>query len=135
MPRNYHIARDHILQAMPGTVNQLVTKSGYCRSTVERWLRALRQGEPEQRGSHIIGWKRPERCGHFVAVHAAGPGKDAPCRLKPLTASQDWQKAKQKYGMETLRRKERARSWALKARRGQVKDPLMAWVPVRQTTR
>jgi hypothetical protein len=121
VPRNCHTAKADILQAMPGSVSQLVTKSGYHRATVERWVRTLRA----EQASHIIDWLRPNGSGNFIPVHGKGLGEDAPCTLKPLTASDDWKLAKQRYGMDTLRAKERARHWALKARRGR-RDPLVA---------
>lgn len=122
MPRNYQIARADILQSMPGSVDQLAAKSGYHRDTVTRWLRKLRA----ENASHITGWLRPNGSGHFIPVHGAGPSADVECTLKPLTASEDWQKRKAKYGMQMLRRQERARHWALQARRGRTTDPLVA---------
>jgi hypothetical protein len=122
MPRKYHNAKADILQSMPGTTAQLVEKSGWHIDTVHRWLRRMRKtGE-----CRIADWQRPNRSGNFVPIYGMGPGEDAPCTLKPLTPSEDWKLAKQRYGMDTLRAKERARHWALKARRGQVKDPLVA---------
>lgn len=122
MPRNYHIAKEHIVASMPGTVAELVRKSGWSHDTVVRWVKKLRK----EGASHIVGWERPNGGGPFVSVHGAGAGEDVPCTLKPLTPSEDWAKAKEKYGMELLRKKERARKWALEARRGRNDDPLMA---------
>jgi hypothetical protein len=76
-PRNYHLAKGHILQAMPGTVGQLAKKSGYSRGTVEIWLKVLRAGDPMTRGSHIVEWIPPAGAGAHAAVHQAGPGEDA----------------------------------------------------------
>lgn len=121
MPRDYHVAKRDILQAMPGSISEIIAQSGYDRSTVERWMRRMRDVD-----CHIIDWRRPEVSGPFVAVYAAGPGDDAVCTLKPLTPSEDWHRKKEKYGMETLRARERAAHWALKARRGKVVDPLVA---------
>lgn len=121
MPRKYHNAKADILQSMPGTTAELATKSGWHLPTVQRWVRTMRKaGE-----CRIADWRRPNGSGNFVPVYGKGPGEDAPCTLKPLTPSDDWQLAKQRYGMDTLRAKERARHWALQARRGR-RDPLMA---------
>ena len=76
-PRNYHIAKEHILQAMPGTVDELVKKSGYNRGTVEHWMKALRTGDPRTRSSHIIEWHPPNGTGPYIPVHQAGAGEDA----------------------------------------------------------
>jgi hypothetical protein len=131
MPRNYHTAKADIIQAMPGTTGQLVEKSGWHHDTVARWVRRMRKtGE-----CRIVDWRRPNRTGNFVPVYGAGPGADAVCTLKPLTNSEDWHLAKKRYGMETLRKKERARHWALKARRGETTDPLMAALFDRTTER
>jgi hypothetical protein len=122
MPRKYHNAKADILQAMPGSMAQLATKSGWHLQTVERWVRALRKaGE-----CRILDWQRPNGSGNFVPVYGQGPGEDAACTLQALTGSEKWRLTKQRYGMDTLRAKERARHWALRARRGQVRDPLVA---------
>jgi hypothetical protein len=121
MPRDYHYAKRDILDSMPGTISEIIAKSGYERNTVERWMRRMRGVD-----CHVVDWRRPAVSGPFVPVYAAGPGEDAVCTLKPLTPSQDWERRKTKYGVDTLRAKERAAHWALKARRGQVVDPLMA---------
>lgn len=81
--RNYHLAKEHILQAMPGTINALARKSGYSRGTVEFWIKVLRAGDPLTRGSHIIEWLPPNGSGQYIPVHAAGPGKDAPRIKRP----------------------------------------------------
>lgn len=78
-PRNYHLAKSHILQAMPGTVGELARKSGYARGTVEAWLKVLRAGDALTRASHIIDWRAPNGSGPYIAVHQAGPGEDAVC--------------------------------------------------------
>lgn len=76
-PRDYQLAKGHILQAMPGTVEQLAKKSGYSRGTVEIWLKELRAGDPMTRASHIVDWIAPVGAGGHAAVHQAGPGEDA----------------------------------------------------------
>jgi hypothetical protein len=129
VPRNYAVAWDHIQEAMPGTVDELVAKSGWSVHTVRRWLARARAAGT----SHIVDWRRPNGTGNFIAVHGVGPGDDVPCTLKPLTASDDWQLRIKRYGRELLRRQERARHYALRARRGQTRDPLMEWIPVRRT--
>lgn len=126
MPRNYHVAKAHILQAMPGTHNELVAKSGWTYETVRRWLKVLRRDSLV----HIGDWARPNGSGHFQRIYHAGPGPDVPCTLTPLTDSEKW-KLQVKRGMvdgiNTIARKERARFWVRKAQRQG--DPLSAWIP------
>jgi hypothetical protein len=79
-PRDYHLAKEHILQAMPGTVDELAKRSGYHRNTVQIWLKVLRAGDPATRASHIEDWLPPAAHnggGVYLAVHGAGPGEDA----------------------------------------------------------
>jgi hypothetical protein len=76
--RNYQLAKADILQAMPGTVEELVQKSGWALRTVREWLGVLRAGDPHTRASHIVGWvPQASRPGPPLAIHAAGPGEDA----------------------------------------------------------
>lgn len=85
-PRDYHQARRDILQAMPGTIAQLVKKSGYARGTVEIWVRKMRIGDPLARASHIIGWTPPASShgsGPHAPIHQAGAGHDAPRVVLP----------------------------------------------------
>lgn len=122
MPRDYHIAKRDILESMPGTVAQLVKKSGYHRATVERWLRKLRAAD----GSHIVDWQRPNGAGNFIPVHGAGTGVDVPCTLVALTSSEKWKATVRRLGRDRVRQLERARAWALQARRsGFGRDPLL----------
>lgn len=122
MPRDYHIAKRDILQAMPGTVAQLVAKSGYHRATVERWLVKLRAAD----GSHIVDWLPPNGSGNFIPVHGVGPGPDAPCKLRAMTPSDKWQARVRRLGRDYLRNRSRTGEWALRARRvGFKSDPLL----------
>ncbi len=42
MPRDYHHAKKDVFDAMPGTQNEIVARTGYDRSTVGRWVSVLR---------------------------------------------------------------------------------------------
>lgn len=75
--RDYQLAKADILQAMPGTLQDLIQKSGWSERTVIGWLKVLRAGDPLTRSSHIIDWLQPKKVGPYLAVHAAGPGEDA----------------------------------------------------------
>lgn len=79
-----------ILAAMPGVQKVIIEVTGFPQSTVTTYVTAL-----HERGMcHIKGWKRPtKRLGKFVPVYAAGEGKDVPCRLKPLTGPERYQRA------------------------------------------
>src|ERR1044072_495912 len=123
MPRDYNApAQTAILQSMPGSVPHLAAKSGFHRATVERQLRKLRADGK----TRIVGWARPNGSGPFIAIHGRGSGPDAPCTLQPLTDAEDWALKVERIGRPTLRLQERDRNWRLKARRGQVRDPLVA---------
>lgn len=127
MPRNYQIAKGHILQAMPGTVAQLVKKSGYETVTVQRWVARLRAGEPHERACHISGYQEPEGYGYAPPIYTRGPGEHAEYTHTPLTPSEKWSRAKAKHGMDALRKKERHRDFKRKLMLGQVElDPLQA---------
>lgn len=93
-PRNYQTAKDDILQAMPGTIDELTKRSGYSRGTVGIWVKVLRAGDPLTRGSHIIDWRPPNGRGPFIPVHQAGSGEDAICILRAQTRREKWRKEK-----------------------------------------
>jgi len=75
--------RGQVLAALPATRPQLQAVLNCSRSTAAEWLKKLR----EEEAIHIGRWQRSETVGMFVAVHVAGPGKDAVCRLKPIPSS------------------------------------------------
>lgn len=73
-----------VVAAMPGTVPEIMARSGMTETTVKRWIRILRAaGE-----SHIAKWKRSIGSGAFQSVHVLGAGQDARCYLQPYTTAQ-----------------------------------------------
>lgn len=117
----------------PGTVADLAKLTGLAYNTVWRWVKEMHaQGE-----CHITpAWKRTPGGGAFVPTYAAGPGVDAPCRLKPYTQAQlstRYRKKKRKDGSwQELLALNRAR-WAAK-RASYKKDPLLAALYKPKTT-
>lgn len=107
--------------AFPGTVKELVKKTGWARTTVERRLHEYREATP--RKSHIIAWRRPTGTGPFIPVHGLGAGEDKHCNLKPLTKPERWQNYVKSKGREYVRKKDRTNEWLRKARSG--KKPLL----------
>ena len=67
--------------ALPGTVLQIVAKTGLVESTVRRWLVRLRADGK----AHIS--KRLRNVGGSTPVWIAGPGEDAP-PIVPYTSAQ-----------------------------------------------
>lgn len=64
--------RAKIMAALPGTIHQLVARSGSTEATIRRHLkRARKDGQ-----SHIGRWIRT--VGALTPFHMAGPGVDAP---------------------------------------------------------
>lgn len=113
------------LALRPGTVADLAERTGLAYNTVWRHIRDLHAaGE-----CHITPeWKRTQHGGAFVPTYAAGPGVDAPCRLKPFNSAQlskRYRTKKRKDGSwHELLALNRAR-WAAK-RASFTKDPLLA---------
>lgn len=109
----------------PGTVADLAKRTGLAYNTVWRHMQAMHAaGE-----CHITPqWKRIPGGGAFVPTYAAGPGVDAPCRLKPFTNAQlstRYRTRRRKDGSwQELLALNRAR-WAAK-RASYKKDPLLA---------
>lgn len=124
MPRDYRLARGHILEAMPGTVPELVKKSGYVRHTVNRWLAGLREGTPAARAAHIGDWIVPEGRGPVVAVWHAGPGRHKRRPVRNTSNAERWKKAKAKHGLPKLNAKWLNQHYARQRRKGRT-DPLL----------
>lgn len=126
MPRNYHLAREHILEAMPGTVPHLVARSGYERHTVNRWLAKLHASKAAERGAHIGGWEGLERPGAaYVAIWHAGPGKDARRPKRDTSSAAKYARAVAKHGRKKLAAQAANRHHQRQRRAGRV-DPLLA---------
>lgn len=67
------IFREAVEACMPGTIPEITAKAGVSRTAAQRWVSELRtEGK-----SHIGKWQAvtPQLT---IAVHFAGPGKDAP---------------------------------------------------------
>lgn len=125
MPRDYHLARGHILEAMPGTVAHLARRSGYTACTVKRWLLQLRDGEPDQRAAHIAAWIVPTGRGGAAAVWHAGPGEHVAKPTWRTGNAERWERAKEKHGLEVLNAKWLNQYHTRRRRQGHV-DPLLA---------
>ncbi len=74
---------DMMLRAMPGTVTEVMERTGVAKTTAKRWIGELRACG----WVHVPKWKRPEAQGKIAPVFHAGPGKDAP-RPPTRTAKQ-----------------------------------------------
>jgi DNA invertase Pin-like site-specific DNA recombinase len=79
-----HAMRFMVEDALPGSHAEIIKQTGLGRTTVWRWLKQMHQ----ERCIHIARWHRTPGGGPFIPTYAKGPGKDAPCRLKPLTEAQ-----------------------------------------------
>lgn len=108
-----------VRQAMPGTVRQLVDRSGWCREAVERCVKVLRAASD----SHVGGWQAAAGAGGQPAkIHHAGPGRDQPCRIKPLTPAEIWARRVKAGGREE--HNARVRAHYQRKRGVHLRDPL-----------
>lgn len=81
-----------VIAAMPGTVPEIMARSGMTKSTVKRWITLMREaGE-----CHIDRWIRPDGPGGFMPVHIIGEGKDARCHLKAFSGAHYSKKSRRK---------------------------------------
>ncbi len=117
--------RKLIAASLPGTLSEIMAKSGMTEGTCKRWIRILR----EEGLSHITDWKRATGTrGGFRPVHAPGAGTDAANPLQPLTSAETCKRYRDKIKLDRDRNdrhkaKSLARQFARKAgRRG---DPLV----------
>lgn len=65
--------KDTVLQALPGTIHDIVGTTGLAESTIRRWLRRMQESEPKQ--AHVARFRRTG--GMRTPYWVAGPGKDA----------------------------------------------------------
>lgn len=65
-------SRQAVFDALPGTIPQIVKKTGVCRATVYHWIGKLRAAG----ACHISSWRRTTGCS--TPRYVAGPGVDAP---------------------------------------------------------
>ena len=77
---------DAVLAAMPATRAEIIAKTGLTKGSVQNAVEKLHAA----RWCHVSGWRREKRnnTGTFVQRLSAGPGKDKPCTLQPLTQKQ-----------------------------------------------
>ncbi len=71
----YRDRTDMMLRAMPGTVMEIMARTGVAKTTAKRWIGELRACG----WVHVPKWQRPEAQGKIAPVFHAGPGKEAPC--------------------------------------------------------
>lgn len=115
--------RDYLLRSLPGTPKELIERTGLNPRTVTGLLKKLRASAE----LHIGKWSRSQGRGNFQPTYVAGPGKDAVCKLKPLTDSQIgkrcWARMKGTPAHDRRKAKDTARYFAKKAaKRG---DPMI----------
>lgn len=74
---------DVILAAMPGTRRDIQAKLGITKGALQNLLTRLYKAG----WCHVCGWERLTTSGRgkFLRRFKAGPGKDKPCNLVPLT--------------------------------------------------
>lgn len=72
------------LRAMPGTLADIAAQVGAHKSTVNYWVRRLRNCG----WAHVGDWQRTDGPGGIVPVFHAGQGRDAACKLKPFTKAE-----------------------------------------------
>lgn len=76
--------RARILAQLPATQLRIHRRTLIGQATISRWLKDLvASGD-----AHIGGWLRSRTGGPFAAVYRAGPGKEAPCLLEPMTRAE-----------------------------------------------
>lgn len=99
------IALDYLKRAMPATVLDLITRTGWSQSTVERHLRTLRAAGD----THVVGWYTPKtKHAKPQPIHGAGPGEDV--QFQRATGAEKWARAKELHGVKALRQQDRARA-------------------------
>lgn len=78
-----YYCKKSIVAAMPGTQRQIIERTGLPQSSVSRLMGELR----EAGACHILRWRRA-KLGPPMPVFIAGPGKDRPCRIEPMTSAE-----------------------------------------------
>jgi hypothetical protein len=75
--------KQFVLGALPGTMPELIIKSGVSKSAVFRAIRDARAAGEVR----ISKWQYPTKGGRPMPTYVKGAGKDAKCRLKPQTTA------------------------------------------------
>lgn len=111
-----------ILKAMPGAQYELVLRTGFTQSMIQRLVRRYHADGDV----HISSWSRRHHGGKPVATYSAGRGVDKFCAIKPFPAIV---KATRRYRdlcasgeVQELLARKRARYWADRSK----PDPLVA---------
>lgn len=75
--------KDYVLSALPGTRQEIRTKTDLGAMTIHRWTTQMHEaGE-----IHIKGWHRPPK-GQFTPIFALGKRHDAKCRLQYMDTAE-----------------------------------------------
>lgn len=105
----------YVVESLPGTRPEIVTRSGVSRSGVVSWIKKMHDAGEVR----IIGWKAHPRSSPAMPVYALGSGEDAVCRIKKLTKKQRRlryeAKAKKDGRFDLVLARQRARHWVEKA--------------------
>lgn len=100
MTRAPHPNRAKILEAMPGTAEQISDKTGVPLRTVRNWLKILRTSDPKP--CYIGGWKHVNGASKPSAIYKVGNRKDTVYRAR--TQAERWAKYFKKEGIREQRR-------------------------------
>jgi hypothetical protein len=138
VPANFRSALSYfydkaILAAMPGTQSQIAERTGIPRTTITKRLAVLRKEVNEkgwQQKCFIRSYKRTlgGSPGPFIAVWERGPGRDAPCKIKPRTQREKYERWRDK-NERTGRKAEIAAKLAERAKQRKLMqqgDPLIS---------
>jgi hypothetical protein len=125
MIRHAQLARTRadIIASLPGSIAEIIKRSGYSLATVSRNIAMLRA----EKEIHIARWGKPPKAGRFYAVFAVGSAPDAP-RLEPVSNNERMAKVrrirKETGAIFEYRAKQRGRYHAKRATYR--RDPLLA---------
>lgn len=86
-------SRQRVERALPGTVHEIVTRTGLGRTTVRNYLRELR----EERVIYVSKWLRSNGRGGFQPYFRLGKRKDATCKLVPYTIAERSERFKSRH--------------------------------------
>lgn len=105
--------RKAVVAALPGTLCQIIVKSGMRKGTVVRWPRILQ----DEGAIHVSGWVRSEAAGPIKRVYTDGPGVNVPCTLKRLPGAKYNKKYRKTHAelIATYNDRRRARYHAARA--------------------
>ncbi len=104
--------------ALPGTLCDIVEKSGVQATTVVRWLKIMHTGHPRE--IYVSGWERTKgKGGPIKRVYSVGNQEDVKCRLKAQNqatySARYRKKIRDTEQADLTKAKARAERWAKKA--------------------